>query len=396
MKIDYTPTDWTGTDTDNDAPETVRLRLAIEATLGVGAVPFTSAPTGQPLDTETVTIGADVYEFCTAAGSVASDSRIGVVIAGTADGTMANLVAAINATYRRDAHPTLFRTNGTTAAHANGTENVRALHDDSGNVLYLFEADAPGGNVTPKAASSRAVTDAATNFGPFKILNTNLAVGVGNAPLLHHAPLKHVVVAGDLTQTQPLRIPTTFTPKVATVVVLDANGRQKMAADARAVVGTAVGSQQFVDLYLNAGVSGDQGALTESLRVETSNGTNGVTDRAYFHGTDRAKRLVQVEITAKTAPSGGTLVFDAIKTAEDGTETTLASAVNVAGISAHDPTNITFDDAALPQNIAFGEKVELRLTGGAGLTTPLQATITPHYFVLVEATDILVIDIYGE
>ena len=43
---------------------------------------------GQPVATETVTIGADVYEFDGVGGN------INVVIAGTAEGTMDNLLAA--------------------------------------------------------------------------------------------------------------------------------------------------------------------------------------------------------------------------------------------------------------------------------------------------------------
>ena len=82
-----------------------------------GAIPYSELPyTGQPLDTETVTIGGDVYEFCTAAGSVAADTRIAVVIGADADTTMASLVAAINRDDKDGNHPTLFRVNGTSPA----------------------------------------------------------------------------------------------------------------------------------------------------------------------------------------------------------------------------------------------------------------------------------------
>lgn len=117
-----------------------------QAAIAMSSFPYTELPT----DTQTVTIGADVYEFCTALGATANTTNIGVVIGDTARATYDNLVAAINATDGDNAHATLVDS-AADPCPANGTENVLAVAvnggDTASGTIYLYAADAPGGSL---------------------------------------------------------------------------------------------------------------------------------------------------------------------------------------------------------------------------------------------------------
>jgi hypothetical protein len=83
--------------------------------------------TTNPTDADTLTIGADVYEFCVVATNddLANNTNIGVVVGADAATTAVNLIAAINATDQDCLHATLDNLDGS-AAHACGTENIFA------------------------------------------------------------------------------------------------------------------------------------------------------------------------------------------------------------------------------------------------------------------------------
>jgi len=116
----------------------------------------------QPVATDTIDIGVDKYEFLSAAGSVAIDTNIAVLIGGSAAATRANLIAAISATDPDNLHDTLFLIDGVTPAVANGTEAYVA--DEVGNNVRIQSADVAGGTPQPSSASTvlaEAITDAA-------------------------------------------------------------------------------------------------------------------------------------------------------------------------------------------------------------------------------------------
>lgn len=118
---------------------------------------------GQPTATDTLVIGADTYEFVAAAGDVADDAYIAVEIGSDAEETLDNLVLGINATYRPNQHPTIFKTDSVTPALANGTENLVA--DKLGTtVCRLRSAVAPGGAVVGADPSIALDASSATNI----------------------------------------------------------------------------------------------------------------------------------------------------------------------------------------------------------------------------------------
>lgn len=222
------------------------------ATQAKAAIPYSEYPyTGQPSDTQTVTIGSDVYEFCTDAGSVAADTRIGVVIGASADATYANLVAAINAKNKTNEHPTLFRTDDTTPARANGTEKVRAVQDATGDVVYLFRAIAVGStDLVEGDAPSLVLSDTASNGGPWKHLNVNLTIG-GAADLQYKsAALVHTVVTANLTGTS--KIPLPFAPVSWQVSCYSTAGLLLPEPDVIVTVPAAVSGQNFLGVKLDA------------------------------------------------------------------------------------------------------------------------------------------------
>lgn len=106
-----------------DKPEYKHSGVAHVATLRVAA---------NVADEETVTIGADVYEFDRADDGVTA-GRIAVTT--HVDDTPANATNAL-----------------ITAINASGTEHVVAV-DISANEIAVFTADEPGGNIQPSATT---------------------------------------------------------------------------------------------------------------------------------------------------------------------------------------------------------------------------------------------------
>lgn len=226
--------------------------MANRLNLAKAAIPYSELPySGQPSDTETVTIGSDVYEFCTAAGSVAADTRVAVVIGGSADATAQNLTDAINASSKTGEHATLFRTDGTTPARANGTEKFLAVLDATNNIIYLYQAKRAGSTELVEGDGPNiALSDTATNVGPWKHLNANLSVGGAGALMSESADLVHTVVAANLTGTS--KIPLPFAPRSWQVSCYSAAGLLLKQPDVIVTVPAAVSGQNFLGIQLDA------------------------------------------------------------------------------------------------------------------------------------------------
>lgn len=149
----------TGTD---DTRMVTPLKLAASQTTGAvdaGVIPvWTFLGATIPVTLDTLTIGADIYQFVTAAGSVNDDTYIGVPLGGSADATLDNLVAAINATAGVTG---LKLIDGVTAALNHGTLGVKAVK--VGTTVECRPAATPGGTAlasNPSIALNEAVTDA--------------------------------------------------------------------------------------------------------------------------------------------------------------------------------------------------------------------------------------------
>lgn len=138
-----------------------------------GAVAYNSIPIAVNVTAgDTLTIGADVYEFVVTGGDVGADTNIGVVRESSLEATMANLLAAINATA---VTTSLFQTDSTTPALLVGTENVVATYD-SGS-LHIYAADAPGGTVTLGTVPDIACSDNLTEATAWVLANLILSTG---------------------------------------------------------------------------------------------------------------------------------------------------------------------------------------------------------------------------
>lgn len=164
---------------------------------------------GQPVAGETVTIGADVYEFDGAG------SNINVAIGASAEATLDNLVTAVN---------------------GSGTENVRA--DKSGTTtLVLRSAASPGGTVAvgnPSIALSEAATNYAWNPG-----NVNLNTLAGEAQALKKHAIAVLPVTAALAALSTFRVCAfDFTPTRFLVGVMDSTGAPKVVHDTFAVDAT--------------------------------------------------------------------------------------------------------------------------------------------------------------
>ena len=205
--------------------------------------------TGSPVAQETVVIGSDTYQFMAAAGAVTNDTYVAVTRTGTADTDYANLVTAINGQTDLNQHATITLIDAVTPAKANGTSNVLAVLDSGNNTVYIYDADAPGGTQVEAGSSSVALSDTATNGGPWAPLNLNLSLASGAAVMTRAAHVRHTVVAGDLSATQPLLIPVPFDPVMYDIVVRDAQGAARDAY-VEVLEPASVGGQSFVSVNL--------------------------------------------------------------------------------------------------------------------------------------------------
>lgn len=141
-----------------------------------------------PTANDTVTIGADVYQFKSAAGAVTNDTYKGVVRGADAAASRANLIAAING----EAGVTgLKMIDTTTAALSEGTENLVA--DQVGTTVRIRTADDVGGTpvgADPSIVLGEALTHAADIWD---VGNVNLNTLAGRAAVTRKRALSNQV-----------------------------------------------------------------------------------------------------------------------------------------------------------------------------------------------------------
>ena len=355
------------------------------------------AYTGQPSDTETLTIGADVYEFCTAAGSVASDTNIGVVIGGTARATYDNLVAAINASDADNAHATLFQTDDTTPAVANGTEDVLAVAVNGGNTatgtIYLYAADATGGDKVEGAGPDIALSDTATNGGPWRKTNLNLTFGAGYDGATKQCHGKHAIVAANLTDTQPVLVPLPFAPQSWNVQVRSADGKLKPNAYAAITVPAAVGTQNF----LGVDVKPTLPTVLQRATIDIPLVDNDISIATLFLGVSHDIRAISY---ACGEDPGSTLVasIDKITASTGAVVAALTSSEDLAGgTQAGQVTALTLDEAGgdIPIDVTALQGLLFTVTAGNGTVAPRSVTFFVDYIETAAATDVIFVDVYG-
>lgn len=131
----------------------------------------------QPTDEDTITIGSNTYEFVDTGvdDDVSNDAYIAVDIGADAAAARTNLVAAINATDPDGAHDSLFQTDSTTPALANGTENVTAAA--AGDAVFIHPASAPGDSAYQPEAPDLALSASLTTGEDWDIANLNAGWG---------------------------------------------------------------------------------------------------------------------------------------------------------------------------------------------------------------------------
>lgn len=186
--------------------------------VGVSASARLAFP-NQPTTADTIDIGADTYEFVTAAGAVADDANIAVEIGASAAETLTNLVAAINADDSDDTHANITNVATDAPAKANGTESLFA--DELGTDLRIRAADDVGGTViggSPDVLLAESIADAADVW---KEGNVNLNTLGGRAAGSRQRTLAEVTITAAMI-TNDLRLDVGFTPSRFTVQVLTA------------------------------------------------------------------------------------------------------------------------------------------------------------------------------
>jgi hypothetical protein len=176
---------------------------------------------GQPVATETLVVGADVYE------ADGAGANINFVIAGTAEATLDNLLAA---------------------AVASGTEN---LYWDklSATELRIRAADAPQGTVIGSSPSIVLDASGITNWS-FDVGDVNMNTLAGLASAKQAMAAIVLTVTAAMVATGSVRVSFPFTPRVIQVFVANATGAAELA-----YTDTFVISGDDVIITLNGGAN---------------------------------------------------------------------------------------------------------------------------------------------
>jgi len=170
----------------------------------------------------TLTIGADTYEFRAAAGELSDDDHIGVFIGTNAAATLAKLVLAINGTGTAVADGVLGN-GGSALKIANGT--VFILAQAAGTSLLIVEADKVGGSIAANGLSAALSetglhADAIWNLGAGVNINT-----IGRAGGYRNYSTQTITVtAAMLLSNKEVFLGYPFTPTMFTVSVRTSAG----------------------------------------------------------------------------------------------------------------------------------------------------------------------------
>lgn len=160
---------------------------------------FRLVQSGQPTATDTLAIGGDTYE------ADGAGANINFVVAGTAEGTLDNLLAAIQ---------------------GSGTENIVASKLNA-TTLLIQSADAPNGTAVaadPSIAIVNGLTNYASSIGDAN-MNTLAGKAAGVVPF---SVVELAITAAMVTATEA-RVTLPFTPVSVLPVVLSATGAIKAA-----------------------------------------------------------------------------------------------------------------------------------------------------------------------
>lgn len=225
---------------------------------GVAAAPLLLS--SQPTTNDTVTIGADIYQFKTALGAVTNDAYIGVAIGASAAATAVNLIAAINGTQTASG---ITMINAVTPAAQIGTESVYALNILSPQTVVVCSADGVGGDIIgadPSIVLAEAITAAADVWLCGNVSMATLAGRTSNSVPFAIASL--TITTAMLTLVQRLAFP--FAVGAFTYQVRSATGALKTPVN-----DLLVADGQTVKVSLVGGAGGDM-ANTDVLTVLVS------------------------------------------------------------------------------------------------------------------------------
>ena len=196
--------------------------------------------TTNPTDADTVTIGADVYEFCVLATNddLANNTNIGVVRGADAATTALSLIAAINGTDTNCLHDTIDNLDGT-AARACGTEDVMAravtqasctecIQVRTAEATGEFSVPGLGAAANPSIVFAEGLTAAGNIWECGVGVNLNAQGGRAPQPFGWAIQCK-TLIAAHITNSTRWTFPFTVTNFIVTI--RDTNGAIRMDGD---------------------------------------------------------------------------------------------------------------------------------------------------------------------
>lgn len=186
-----------------------------EGTVATARINMATNPTAG----DTLTIGADVYQFKAAAGAVTNDTYKGVVRGANAAASRANLIAAINGVAGTTG---LTMVDTVTAALSEGTENLVA--DEVGTTVRIRSADDVGGTAIaadPSIVLAESLTAAADVWD---VGNVNMNTLGGQAESTRKRSLSAEIALTAAMLVSGIKIDFPFTPTAFRVNARKATG----------------------------------------------------------------------------------------------------------------------------------------------------------------------------
>lgn len=350
---------------------------------------------GQPTSGDTRTVGDDVYEFLDDGESVADDANIAVLIGASEDVTYGtNFLKAVNGTAPPESED-CFLTDDETPAVGRGATAAVCVVDTSNNRVTVYLSGKQGDLTKRLTAGYHDIALGADSDNATAWDITNFSEGLGGAydPALKQAHFQIPVTDDHLEASQPLTMELNFAAAHFDFSVRDLYGYLKTNPDVR-LQRTLIESNGATRLSISLNAKAfldNNGAEVKCLPLQVK---EGVTE-AYFTPGGRPARVVRVGLCVDGDVAGGTLVLDVVKLPYDGGSSQVASSVSISGLTPTAEDTLTFDDDPVPVDLGYHDRLLFRLTGGSGITAPVNATINVYYVELVEAGDRIQIHAYG-
>lgn len=333
-----------------------------------------------------VTIDSQKFEFRDEDGAVSNDANIAVQVGSTTDDSIANLVAAVNATTANNEHDNITNNAATAPAKANGTKNVLAVADTTNDYVYFYPATAPGGTKVEGSSPNIAFTKSGSNL---TLLRANFNATPAISTFENLMAFKIDVTTALLALTQPLTFALDFEPQGVLIQARNSSG---------VVVDTLVDASwaELVDGQWELRLNINNTSPSRTKRAEVRANVVANTSQ-YFHlNLPHGAVATGYKFVRGGTVSAGTLTvaLNQITRSTGASAATLSTAVSVAS-GTNDVEQTFTPSSAVPHTFTSAQGLKGTVAASSDYAGPLSFDFIVDYVEYLANTDDLFVVVYG-